>query len=167
MAFRSSRQGFLFWARTQTSLPATRSYRTYFRVNCALNFKYGANYSSNAAAIGYDSDSPPAVQEQQRKTGSYLDADSGRIDISSPTYMVWGSNTGVGKTLVSAGLVISALSRGDTRRRDSHEPSQQNPNSGSSHVDVTYVKPLQTGFPQGPYTVRTQSTENAYSSSIL
>ena len=148
MAFRSSRHKIWVWARTQTNLSATRSYRTHFRVNCALNFKYGANYGSNAAGIGYDSDSPPVVQQQQRETGSYLDANSGRVDISSPTYMVWGSNTGVGKTLVSAGLVISALSRWDTRWRDSHEPSQQD---HAGEVDVTYVKPLQTGFPQGTW----------------
>ena len=163
MAFRSSRHKFLVWARTQTSISPTRSYRTHFRVNCALTFKHGANYGSNAAGTGYDSDLPRVAQEPQRKTGSYLDADSGRIDISSPTYMVWGSNTGVGKTLVSAGLVISALSRWDTPRGDSHEPSQQDPKCGSNHageVDVTYVKPLQTGFPQGRW-------ENCYSTSIL
>lgn len=28
------------------------------------------------------------------------------VDVSYPTYMVWGSNTGVGKTLVSAGARI-------------------------------------------------------------
>ena len=27
----------------------------------------------------------------------------GAMDVSHPTYMVWGANTGVGKTLVSAG----------------------------------------------------------------
>lgn len=27
----------------------------------------------------------------------------GGLDVSFPTYMVWGANTGVGKTLVSAG----------------------------------------------------------------
>ncbi|KAH7671757.1 Dethiobiotin synthase protein [Dioscorea alata] len=49
------------------------------------------------------------------------------VDISHPTYIVWGANTGVGKTLVSAGLAFSVISR-----------------SPSSFL---YLKPLQTGFP--------------------
>ncbi|KAM0933792.1 putative dethiobiotin synthase, Adenosylmethionine--8-amino-7-oxononanoate transaminase [Dioscorea sansibarensis] len=49
------------------------------------------------------------------------------VDISHPTYVVWGANTGVGKTLVSTGLALSAVSR-----------------SPSSFL---YLKPLQTGFP--------------------
>uniref|UniRef100_A0A0D9X5S6 Dethiobiotin synthase n=1 Tax=Leersia perrieri TaxID=77586 RepID=A0A0D9X5S6_9ORYZ len=48
--------------------------------------------------------------------------------LSSPTFAVFGANTGVGKTLVSAGLVASLLS--------SPSPST-----------VSYLKPLQTGFP--------------------
>ena len=32
----------------------------------------------------------------------------GAVDVSYPTYMVWGSNTGVGKTLISAGESIVA-----------------------------------------------------------
>ncbi|KAJ0984227.1 hypothetical protein J5N97_002583 [Dioscorea zingiberensis] len=49
------------------------------------------------------------------------------VNISQPTYVVWGANTGVGKTLVSAGLGFSAIS---------HSPSS-----------FLYLKPLQTGFP--------------------
>ncbi|KAI5069010.1 hypothetical protein GOP47_0015311 [Adiantum capillus-veneris] len=48
------------------------------------------------------------------------------LDISHPVVTVWGANTNVGKTLISAGLSASLLS------------------SGSS---VSYLKPLQTGFP--------------------
>lgn len=44
--------------------------------------------------------------------------------------MVWGSNTGVGKTLVSAGMAASILS--------SPKPPPK----------CTYIKPVQTGFPQ-------------------
>ncbi|OVA10239.1 Aminotransferase class-III [Macleaya cordata] len=45
--------------------------------------------------------------------------------------MVWGSNTGVGKTLVSTGLASSILSSSS-----SSEPTKFN-----------YIKPVQTGFP--------------------
>ncbi|MCO5563043.1 hypothetical protein L7F22_016679 [Adiantum nelumboides] len=48
------------------------------------------------------------------------------LDISHPSVMVWGANTNVGKTLISAGLSASLLS------------------SGFSSL---YLKPLQTGFP--------------------
>lgn len=49
------------------------------------------------------------------------------IDISHPAVTVWGANTNVGKTLISAGLSASLLSSG---------------------ASVSYLKPLQTGFPQ-------------------
>ncbi|KAF7154301.1 hypothetical protein RHSIM_Rhsim01G0006800 [Rhododendron simsii] len=54
--------------------------------------------------------------------------------LSHPIYMIWGANTGVGKTLVSAGLASSfllsppSLSRPPTRK-------------------FIYLKPVQTGFP--------------------
>ncbi|KAF5183987.1 Adenosylmethionine-8-amino-7-oxononanoate aminotransferase [Thalictrum thalictroides] len=50
------------------------------------------------------------------------------VNLSHPIYMIWGSNTGVGKTLVSTGLANSVLSI---------------PNS--NHFN--YIKPVQTGFP--------------------
>ncbi|XP_038878691.1 bifunctional dethiobiotin synthetase/7,8-diamino-pelargonic acid aminotransferase, mitochondrial [Benincasa hispida] len=50
------------------------------------------------------------------------------LPLSHPTYIVWGSNTSVGKTLVSAGLVSSFLL--------SDTPSH-----------FLYLKPIQTGFP--------------------
>ncbi|KAG7021738.1 Bifunctional dethiobiotin synthetase/7,8-diamino-pelargonic acid aminotransferase, mitochondrial, partial [Cucurbita argyrosperma subsp. argyrosperma] len=50
------------------------------------------------------------------------------LPLSHPTYTVWGSNTSVGKTLVSAGLASSFLL--------SDSPSQ-----------FLYLKPIQTGFP--------------------
>ncbi|KAG1326932.1 bifunctional dethiobiotin synthetase/7,8-diamino-pelargonic acid aminotransferase, mitochondrial [Cocos nucifera] len=53
------------------------------------------------------------------------------LDLSHPTLIVWGSNTGVGKTLVSAGLAASVLS-----------PSSPNPST------FVYLKPVQTGFPR-------------------
>ncbi|WOL05523.1 bifunctional dethiobiotin synthetase/7,8-diamino-pelargonic acid aminotransferase, mitochondrial [Canna indica] len=52
------------------------------------------------------------------------------LDLTNPTYIVWGSNTGVGKTLVSAGLAASVLS-----------PSSDDP------FAFLYLKPVQTGFP--------------------
>uniref|UniRef100_A0ACD6A3R8 Uncharacterized protein n=1 Tax=Avena sativa TaxID=4498 RepID=A0ACD6A3R8_AVESA len=55
---------------------------------------------------------------------------SSALPLSSPTFAVFGANTGVGKTLVSAGLAASLLR--------SH---------GASPSGVLYLKPLQTGFP--------------------
>lgn len=51
------------------------------------------------------------------------------IEISHPTYIIWGSNTSVGKTLVSTGLALSVL-------------------SSTPSSTFLYVKPLQTGYPQ-------------------
>ncbi|KAJ1697981.1 hypothetical protein LUZ63_006493 [Rhynchospora breviuscula] len=48
------------------------------------------------------------------------------VSLSSPTFTIWGANTGVGKTLVSTGLSISVL---------------------SSLQSLLYLKPLQTGYP--------------------
>ena len=153
MALRVSRHKLMVLARSQAILSPTRSCYTYFRVSGVLNINLAANYGSNADAAGYDNDNPPALQEPQHKIGSYVDADSGRIDISSPTFMVWGSNTGVGKTLVSAGLVISALSHLETPKSDIRDATKQGPNydrKQDREVEVTYLKPLQTGFPKGP-----------------
>ena len=55
---------------------------------------------------------------------------SSALPLSSPTFAVFGANTGVGKTLVSTGLAASLLR--------SHEASPST---------VLYLKPLQTGFP--------------------
>ncbi|OAY69706.1 Bifunctional dethiobiotin synthetase/7,8-diamino-pelargonic acid aminotransferase, mitochondrial [Ananas comosus] len=50
------------------------------------------------------------------------------MDLAAPTFTIWGSNTGVGKTLVSAGLVAAAA-------------------LAPSPSSFLYLKPLQTGFP--------------------
>ncbi|XP_058113782.1 bifunctional dethiobiotin synthetase/7,8-diamino-pelargonic acid aminotransferase, mitochondrial isoform X2 [Magnolia sinica] len=52
-----------------------------------------------------------------------------QTNLSHPIYMLWGSNTSVGKTLVSTGLAASVL-------------CSPNP------AKFTYIKPVQTGFPQ-------------------
>ncbi|OEL16248.1 Bifunctional dethiobiotin synthetase/7,8-diamino-pelargonic acid aminotransferase, mitochondrial [Dichanthelium oligosanthes] len=52
------------------------------------------------------------------------------VPLSTPTFAIFGANTGVGKTLVSAGLAAALL--------DSHSPSIS---------AVSYLKPLQTGYP--------------------
>ncbi|KAK7329822.1 hypothetical protein VNO77_24002 [Canavalia gladiata] len=51
------------------------------------------------------------------------------LPLSHPIYLIWASNTGVGKTLVSTGIAASYLLSSPT-------PSQ-----------FHYLKPLQTGFP--------------------
>ena len=61
--------------------------------------------------------------------GSNGDLDAsfdGEIGLHSECITIWGANTDVGKTLVSSGLVLSALSQ--SRR-------------------VRYIKPVQTGYP--------------------
>lgn len=50
------------------------------------------------------------------------------LSLDSPTYMIWGANTDVGKTIVSSGLTLAACQRPDP-------------------LSVLYVKPVQTGFP--------------------
>ena len=50
----------------------------------------------------------------------------GNLSLETPAFCVWGANTAVGKTLVSAGLAASA------RRRA---------------MPFLYLKPVQTGFP--------------------
>lgn len=52
------------------------------------------------------------------------------VSLSTPTFAIFGANTGVGKTLVSAGLAAALLS--------SPSPSVSS---------VAYLKPLQTGYP--------------------
>ncbi|KAI3904661.1 hypothetical protein MKW98_014841 [Papaver atlanticum] len=53
------------------------------------------------------------------------------VNLSHPIYMIWGSNTGVGKTLVSTGLATSILSSSCLEKQ----------------VKFNYIKPVQTGFP--------------------
>lgn len=50
-----------------------------------------------------------------------------QLPLSFPIYLIWGSNTAVGKTLVSAGVAASQLL--------------------SSPTLFHYIKPVQTGFP--------------------
>eukprot|EP00250_Pteridium_aquilinum_P016808 c23301_g1_i1 orf=265-2925(-) len=57
---------------------------------------------------------------------SHNSDDSLSVDVSYPAVTVWGANTNVGKTLISAGLSSSLISSG---------------------ASVSYLKPLQTGFP--------------------
>jgi dethiobiotin synthetase/adenosylmethionine--8-amino-7-oxononanoate aminotransferase len=52
------------------------------------------------------------------------------VPLSTPTFAIFGANTGVGKTLVSAGLAAALLC--------SPSPSVSS---------VSYLKPLQTGYP--------------------
>ena len=61
--------------------------------------------------------------------GSHSSSDArheGEVGLQSEHIAIWGANTDVGKTLVSSGLVLSALSHSRP---------------------VHYVKPVQTGFP--------------------
>ncbi|KAF6138541.1 hypothetical protein GIB67_037140 [Kingdonia uniflora] len=55
------------------------------------------------------------------------------VNLSHPIYMIWGSNTGVGKTLVSTGIAASVISQSST--------------TTSGGTKFSYIKPVQTGFP--------------------
>lgn len=60
----------------------------------------------------------------------FLSTDSSPIaySLSHPIYTVWGANTGVGKTLVSAGIAAASL-------------------LSNQSTKFVYIKPVQTGFP--------------------
>ncbi|KAJ3693384.1 hypothetical protein LUZ60_008864 [Juncus effusus] len=60
---------------------------------------------------------------------AFFSTSSSSISLASPTFTIWGANTGVGKTLVSAGLSISVLC------------------SAPRRSSLLYLKPLQTGYP--------------------
>nr|CAB3480520.1 unnamed protein product [Digitaria exilis] len=65
-----------------------------------------------------------------RQRRRYSSAAAASVPLSTPTFAVFGANTGVGKTLVSAGLTAALL------------------NSPAPSVSaVAYLKPLQTGYP--------------------
>ncbi|KAL4451869.1 hypothetical protein ABPG75_007531 [Micractinium tetrahymenae] len=59
-------------------------------------------------------------------TGGSSDEQLGSIPLAFPAVCIWGSNTGVGKTLFSAGLAAACRRAG---------------------LSVLFVKPIQTGFP--------------------
>ncbi|KAK9275394.1 hypothetical protein L1049_022658 [Liquidambar formosana] len=50
------------------------------------------------------------------------------LPLCHPTYIIWGSNTGIGKTLVSTGLAAASI-------------------LSPSPTKFIYIKPIQTGFP--------------------
>ena len=51
--------------------------------------------------------SKAATEDQAEECGGLAEAREA-VDVSFPTYMVWGSNTGVGKTLISAGEFLNS-----------------------------------------------------------
>ncbi|GLJ26997.1 hypothetical protein SUGI_0528990 [Cryptomeria japonica] len=67
-----------------------------------------------------------AEEENSPKQKLHIPCDF-EVDMSHPSYIIWGSNTSVGKTLVSTGLATSLL---------------------NSSQNLVYIKPVQTGFPQ-------------------
>ncbi|WVZ94342.1 hypothetical protein U9M48_040243 [Paspalum notatum var. saurae] len=70
------------------------------------------------------------LHHARRRHHSSSSASAASVPLSTPAFAVFGANTGVGKTLVSAGLAAALLS------------------SPSPLVSsVAYLKPLQTGYP--------------------
>lgn len=61
------------------------------------------------------------------------------IPLSHPIYTIWAANTGLGKTLVSAGLASSVLL--------SPSPSTTTTTAAANSAEFVYIKPVQTGFP--------------------
>ncbi|KAJ1267930.1 hypothetical protein BS78_07G096500 [Paspalum vaginatum] len=70
------------------------------------------------------------LHHARRRHHSSFSASAASVPLSTPAFAVFGANTGVGKTLVSAGLAAALLS------------SPSPPVSS-----VAYLKPLQTGYP--------------------
>jgi dethiobiotin synthetase/adenosylmethionine--8-amino-7-oxononanoate aminotransferase len=103
----------------------------------------------------------------QRAFSASSPADQGRIPLSHPSLCVWGANTGVGKTLVSAGLAAAALRAQvpPALLTASHGPACESANAkparpparpparrpgcarGCLQKHVLYLKPVQTGYP--------------------
>ncbi|KAJ7299278.1 hypothetical protein O6H91_Y261100 [Diphasiastrum complanatum] len=102
--------------------------------------------SNRASECLLDADSRLLQQEQHGSA----------IDLSYPTYMVWGANTGVGKTLVSTGLATSILRSEESALKDQTDRLERVSFQGCSDKEmsrlsaknVLYVKPFQTGFPR-------------------
>ncbi|CAI5473349.1 unnamed protein product [Closterium sp. Yama58-4] len=109
----------------------------------------------------------PEVANSDRISAAAAPAPAGQIppppdatSLSSPAFVVWGANTGVGKTLVSAGLAVALLARaargrgaegggggkGDAADGGRGVQGENEGNGGGFHLE--YVKPLQTGYPE-------------------
>ncbi|CAL1358443.1 unnamed protein product [Linum trigynum] len=74
----------------------------------------------------------PSLRHRRRQRRLLSISSSPNVPLSHPTYMIWASNTSLGKTLVSTGLASSfLLSR----------------SSYAEHRKLLYLKPVQTGFP--------------------
>ena len=90
----------------------------------------GATNTNNKSSSSFSS---AAAELNTNKCEAKTNATT--MHISYPAFHVWGSNTGVGKTLVSGGLIKAASSsKGNS---DDFENSS-----------CLYLKPVQTGFPE-------------------
>lgn len=75
------------------------------------------------------------------------------VSLELPTYMIWGANTGVGKTLVSAGLAASAAADQVNSRcclapiACMHAGCVGTAVVLDAQAPLLYLKPVQTGFP--------------------
>ncbi|KAF5827030.1 AAA domain-containing protein [Dunaliella salina] len=82
---------------------------------------FGAQPVSSAAAAAATLATSSHVQFAHGKA-----AEQHGLPLDSPSYLIWGANTGVGKTLVSVGLAHAAQ---------------------RLKIPFLYLKPVQTGFP--------------------
>lgn len=74
------------------------------------------------------------------------------LSLSVPTFMVWGANTGVGKTLISAALARNALIEKVgvawlVQRPSAFMRDVTSKGACMLQVPFLYIKPVQTGFP--------------------
>ena len=75
------------------------------------------------------------------------------LQLRIPQYMVWGANTDVGKTLVSAGLAVAARRNKVCRVLAILYAATHNAESDLNFLfglqaPISFLKPVQTGFPE-------------------
>lgn len=90
-----------------------------------------------------------AVSLEEREDMEASRHDLRAQDLTFPTYVVWGAGTGIGKTLVSAGLTAAVMLH--TTQAQGSSPKNDSGQRGSEARrvrDVLYLKPVQTGFPK-------------------
>lgn len=72
----------------------------------------------------------------------------GELSLEAPVYIVWGANTDVGKTLISAGICYAASQISVLCKRPDNICIICIENFAQGGAPVFYYKPAQTGFPE-------------------
>eukprot|EP00967_Tisochrysis_lutea_P055889 scaffold70434_cov18-Tisochrysis_lutea.AAC.1 len=99
----------------------------HLRRRCLPQFGGLFTFGVRPASSSSSSSSSTATSAASSHTQFAQDRTTERgLPLDSPSYLIWGANTGVGKTLVSVGLAHAAQ---------------------RLKVPFLYLKPVQTGFP--------------------